>query len=111
MKEQKKYPLLVDKVTLKLLNTREIKNCSLNKPYQILAGGNRTIQICFLKSKVLAYHYSNCRIFEIPLPQKKKKKMTTQPLVYNSFHSFCVLLYGSYLNPVFHLILTFSMLL
>lgn len=64
MKEQQKYPLLVDKLILKLLNTREIKNCNLNKLYQIFDGGNRTVQVIIVfRSKVLPLHYTHYRIF------------------------------------------------
>lgn len=100
MKEQQKYPLLVDKLILKLLNTREIKNCSLNKPYQIFDGGNSTVQvILFLKVK---FYHSAILITEYlnPPPKKRKTKKTTHLFVYNLFHSFCVLLYKSYLNPI-----------
>lgn len=89
MKEQQKYPLLVDEVILKVLNTREIKNCSLNKPYQIFDGGNRTIQVIrFLKVKFYLSIIVIREYLNYP-PSKKEKKKTAQLFVYNLFHSLC----------------------
>ena len=69
-------------MTLKLLNTREIESCSLNQPYPIFGGGNRTIQgVWFFK--VPPPYSSHCRIFECP-PQKRKTKKEDYRIIVTS---------------------------
>lgn len=92
----------VGKVILKLLNTIEIKNCSLNKPYETF-GWNGTIKlILFLKVKFCHSFIVTREYLNSPSPPKGKK--TTTELI---FKIYCTLFVFCFINHIWFLFLLY----
>lgn len=94
-----KYPLLVDQMIIKLLNTREMKRCSLNQPW-------------YLVEEIELFKGYGFQSSTSPLWSPKRKTR-----LHNHCYQFivhpallCFLFYEFYSNQFFHSILTFFML-